>query len=207
MATDAATTDGTNSTNNTPPPAETVPREEFVNVKNDMHKFKEENQKLMERLKAMETEKLRAAQDWQKIAEQNERDRIEVEGKYKGLQTAIISDKKMSAIKEAALKLGIRQDSLADLEFLPFDDVQVEMTTAGRVNILGAETAMTRLKTLRPHWFQDKNLNLNTNSPTTVTGDSGKVTMEELKKAELEAKKTGNYKKYQELLLKVKAQK
>lgn len=165
-----------------------------------------EKQRLSEEKRAKEAEleesrlgKLKEQNDWQKIAQ-------EFEGKYKeeknareGMSKAMIADRKMTAMREAAMKSGILSSALDDLDLLDFPEVKVETTSTGRVNVLGTESAIQRLKGLRPHWFGKPTPNVNGGAPRVDESGEGEKTGVELRKQLLEletaARKSGDWSK------------
>jgi len=156
------------------PEQKVVPQEEFLHVKNDMHRYKERNKQLEDELKAFQRAQEQAAiaqqeeqgrykevaEHWQKKAEENE-------SKLNQFQSSWKEAEKMKAIREAAHEMGIRKEALSDLELLPTDSVIMEMTDQGRYNVLGAKDFVENLKASRGHWFTDTTPpNVNYNTPS-----------------------------------------
>ena len=109
---------------------------------------------------------------------------------------AVITDKKMSAIREAAIKAGVLESALEDIDFLDWSGVQVETTSTGRLNVLGVDDAVKRIKTLKPHWFGKPAPKINGKVPE-AKGQDGIVTLEKLNKLRKEAMKSGDYSAYE----------
>ncbi len=154
--------------------------------------------------KQKEIEELTKNNEWQKIADMNDQKAKEYEDRYNTLKTALINDKRLSAIKEAALQSGILKEALEDLRAIDLPEVQIE-TGASGVTVTGTDRAIQRLKATKPHWFSKSVPNINANTPS-VTNGSSAITWDDLKKAEADAKKTGKYDNYKELVLKYKSQ-
>lgn len=167
-----------------PPIEERISKEEFLRVKNDMHKFKEDARKLQEELENKRIGAMKEKQDWEGIAKAKEQEAADFKEKYDGLSRSLVENAKHSALKNAALKSGILDQSLSDLELLDFAEVHVETTTTGKILVSGAENAIESLKKRRPHWFGTKPASVNPSSPETFTPSNGRVSMEDLGKLE-----------------------
>lgn len=170
----------------------------------DLQKFKQAKIDLENQLKDMETNSLKGKEEWKKVAEIKEREALDAKEELTGLRKALVSDRKMSAIRNAAIDAGIRKEALDDLDLFPFDDVVVESTSTGRVNVLNADDAVKRLKMTKPYLFGSKKVNVNPGEPGVV--EPGKVTYDDLMKAEKKARDTGDYAPYQKLILQYKKQ-
>lgn len=183
----------------TPPAATVVPKAEFDRVLNELHSHKARAKELEDAKKKSEDDNLKANQQWKELAERNEAKATEWQEKYNGLSQTVIKDKKITAVREEALKKGIRPEALQDLEMLEHKDVVVETTSTGRLNVLGATSAIDNLKTLRPHWFGGSaGPGVNTGTPG-VNPPGGEVTLAQIKAAEIEMKKTGDSTAYNRL--------
>lgn len=196
--------DDQSSVNDDPPANSFVSREDHDRALRDMKKFKEGYQKLKDELSQKELQALKSKEEWKKVAELKEQEAAEAQEKYQNLQGAFVNDRKASAIRAAALEAGVRKEALDDLELFPFDDVVVEHTSTGRVNVLNAKEAIDRLKLTKPYLFGSKRVNVNPSGPDVVSG--GKITYEQVKKADEEARKTGDYAPYYEVLRKFQSQ-
>jgi hypothetical protein len=181
---------------NPPPPSETA------HLLADLHKEKQARKDLEDKLKTKETDDLKKSQQWQTLAELKEKENAELKEQLSTRDKAILSDRKHSAIKDAAIKAGIRKEALSDLELIDLDGVQVESTSTGRINVIGAELAVDRLKTLRPHWFGGNAPQVNLNGPGVVT--SGALSLADLPKLEKDAKQSGDYTKYHAAVMQIK---
>lgn len=184
--------------------ADFVPREELERVMKDMHKFKSSYKELQEQFARQKTDELKKREEWQQVAEMKEKEAHDFRTRYESLQESLVNDRKFNAVREKALAAGIRQEALQDLELLDFDEVAIETTSTGRVNVIGADKAIQRLKTTRPYWFGRKTAGVNTDSPS-VQG-AQKITYEDIMKAEKKAKESGDYEPYKELVIKYRQQ-
>jgi len=143
---------------------------------------------------------MKAQEKWKELAELQEKEKLEALAKLENVNTAVAKDKKYTAVKLAAQSLGIRKEALEDLELLDFPEVQIEVTSLGNVNIVGAATAVERLKLIRPHWFGKKATALNSSSPEIVEG--AKITTQQVIDARKKASKSKNpsdYDSYEKL--------
>ena len=143
-------------------------------------------------------------QQWQELAELKEKEADEAKRDSAKLKESLVFDRKFSAIREAALAAGIRKEAVSDLELLDLSEVQIETTSTGRINIIGADKTVDRLKTLKPHWFGNKGNKVNSDIPDVQT--SGSVTMKQIYEAEKKAKESGDYAPYKQALIKYKQQ-
>ena len=186
-------------TKETPKPADKVPegyvsRAELEHALKDVQKFKARTNELEEKTKKEEEQRLRETENWKQLAELKGKEADEAKERLEKVNANIVENTKYSAVKEAALKAGIRAEALNDLGLIGLQDVVVETTSTGRVNVLGADRFIDNLKTIRPHWFGKANLNVNGNLPGSKTGAVANES--ELIKLSLEAQKTGDYTTY-----------
>lgn len=188
-----------------PEPEPTVDKAAFQRLQNDLFKEREEKRKANEELKKIKDEDLKKNNDYKAFAESKEKEATEYKDKYERLNSSIDDQAKMNAVKTAAIKLGLVDGALDDLDTIDFKDVIVERTSTGKLNVIGANSAADRLKVQKPHWFGNKPPNINPNAPTVINA-GGKVTEKELQELEKEAVKTGDYKAYQAKILEFKKQ-
>ncbi len=170
----------------------------------DLKKIKAQNVELLEALKkkdeAIEESrlaKLKEQEKFQELAETWQQKAQDAEQKASGLEKSMIYAKKFDAVKTAALQAGIKKEAIDDLEMLDFGDVDIEYTSTGRVNVLGAGKFVENIKITRPHWFGKKGASVNPSEPGVVGSSSIKYA--DLLKAEEQAKKTGDYATYSAL--------
>ena len=183
----------------------TVSAEAYEKAMADMHKYKKALREIENNKKTQELQTLKEKQEWQKIAELKEKEANDAIEERKKLTNAVINDKKMSSVREAAMKAGILDSALDDIELLNWSEVQVETTSTGRINVQGAEDAVKRLKTLKPHWFGKSAGKINSKIPD-VNQDSDVVSIEKLNKLRKEALNTGDYSVYEPAFRKYQAQ-
>lgn len=196
------------------PPADSpteslVSKEAYDRVKADMHKFKQEKADLERRLAEMKVQGHKEKEDWKSVAEHHETTAKELQSKYEGLKSSLVAEKKFSALSAEAMKQGINPASIPDLELLDFDELTVETTSTGKILVSGADRAIAKLKTLRPHWFTKTVPSVNPSTPNLGTPQNGTVTIADLNNAEIQWKKTksdADKKAYFDLIQRYKAQ-
>ena len=170
----------------------------------DLSRFKQEAAASAEKLKSMEMQKLKEAENWQEIARLKEQEAAEFKEKYQNTQNAIIRQKKMGAIEKFAQEAGMRKEALDDLSLYDWSDVEIETTSHGNINVLGAKEAIERFKMQKPFFFGRKSISVNSETPGLET--PSKVTVEDVLKAEKAARKSGDIAPYQALLKKYQTQ-
>jgi hypothetical protein len=169
----------------------------YEEVKADMIKYKTKVQEFEQRVQQEEEKRLRETNDWKTLYERKETEAKEAQEKLTRFESTLTNTAKFSAVREAALKAGIRQEAISDLELVELKDVVVEKSPAGRVEVRGADRAVEMLKALKPHWF-GKSINVNSSIPTSSQG--GLASEDELLKMSLEAQKSGDYTAYAQKL-------
>lgn len=170
----------------------------------DLQKYKGRVKELEDAQEQSRISKMRDKEQWQDLSNDWQQKAETAEKENKTLKDGMVYDKKYSAVREFALKAGIRQEALKDLELVDFDDVDIEYTSTGRVNVLNAERAVERIKSTRPHWFGNRRTNVNSSDPEVVSG--GNVSYADIVKAENKAKESGDYAPYKALQMRYKEQ-
>lgn len=166
-----------------PPPA--PPAEDMVSdrIKKDMLKYKQERDALQAQIDDLKLKSHKEKDDWKTVAEHHEQKAKDYETKFSGLQSALMTEKKIAALTIEAQKHGINPASLPDLELLDFDELSVETTSTGKILVSGADRAVAKLKTLRPHWFSQSVPSVNPATPNVSAPRSGLVTVADLNAA------------------------
>ena len=133
----------------------TVSWEDHQRALADLHKFKAKARELESSQEEAEKKRLVENEQWKQLAEINEKKFLEAEEKRKRQNDTILNHTKYETLKRVAVSNGIRKEALEDLDLLSLESIEVEATTSGRFNVHGAEDYVTRLKKLKPHWFND----------------------------------------------------
>jgi hypothetical protein len=164
----------------------------------DLNKFKKAAEKAAQDKKDSETARLKESNDWKTLAERKELEAQEARDEATKLRGSYVTDKKYNAVRQQCEALGLRPEAVVDLESLDLEDVGIETTSTGKINVLGADKFSKALKSRRPHWFTDKATpKVNTNGQRIL--DSGDATTaKDLLKLQAEGIKSGDMSKYQE---------
>lgn len=197
-----------------PPADDTVPKKAYEEVKNDMLKFKADARKREQELEAvnrkikeLELAGHRAKEDYKAMYEDAEGRAKDFEGKYKDMKDAVVNSTKWSAVSSELVSLGLNQAALRAAErLIEFDDIEVEYTSQGRINVLNAKEFCEKFKSLHPYMFvKGGNPGVNTQTPQVIA--PGKVTMDQVLELEKQFYKTRTpeaKQKYEKALLAMK---
>ena len=172
----------------TPPPVDPIvvdPPEvdpAFKRVKDDLFKQKQRAQELEDENKRLKEEKLRASKNWEEIAKMREQEAQEAKTRLKGYEDALVEKEKIMALRAEAIKAGIHQNSISDLDLLDFPEIDIETTSNGKIIVHGAAQAVAALKQKRPHWFTAKPASVNPATPETISGTATKMTVSDVVK-------------------------
>jgi len=191
------------------PPADPDQGQAAERIKKDLFKYKSEAQQLREENERLKLQTHKEKEDWKTVAEHHETKAKDIESKYTKLQNALVDEKKFSALRAEASKAGINAASIPDLELLDFPELHVETTSTGKILVSGADAAVAKLKTLRPHWFTNVIPSVNSATPNLGRPNGSLVTLADVNAAEAQWSKTkseSDKKIYFETIQKFKAQ-
>jgi hypothetical protein len=165
----------------------------------DLNKYKKAAADAARKEKEAETTRLKEQNKWKELAETNEREAKEAREEANKIKGSYVNERKFNAVRSKCEALGLRAEALTDLEMLDLEDIQIETTSTGKINVLGADKFATQLKTRKPHWFAEKKApSVNTNGARILdSGDA--ITAKDLLSAEKEGRKSGDLSKYYEL--------
>lgn len=185
----------TQENNQKPEQVDTVQEEkvslsDVKKITEELAKYKKEAAILREKFNNQEIEAAKAAADWQKVAELKEKESLDTLEKLNSFKQMVVMDKKISAIREEAIKAGIRKEAIEDLSYLDYPEVKLQTNDEGRFLVDGVDRAIQRLKSTRAHWFKSNLPEINSHTPT-ATG-TGEVTMEQVQKLQAEYRKNPN---------------
>lgn len=191
-------------------PADTIeaaPKDEITYTKAEMDKIISEAKKYRgqaddykKQIKKRELDELEKNNEWQNIAKIKSEEAETLRAETEKLKTAFVTKEKMSAVKEAAMLAGLRKESIQDLRLIDFPEIRLETNSEGEFTVSGADKAVLRLKSLRPHWFNNAAPQVNTQTPA-VTNSGSNISWADFKKIEAEYKKTPNRENEQKLRL------
>lgn len=156
---------GTNDENKGTP--KTVSWENHQRALSDLHKFKKQVDDLGTKLGDMESQSLKEKQDFKSLYERETEKRKAAEEEVKKVKGWAVSTHRFAEIKSEAMKAGLLPNALSDLELIPQDNVEVEVTSTGRFLVNGAKDFVENIKKDRPHWFQ------NPKAPNVNSGGGG----------------------------------
>jgi len=141
-------------------------KEQLNQTRLQMQKIEEEKIQMSQRLAQIEEEKMKAANQWQELADKYKREKEAVEKQHNDFRGYFVQEKKLETIKREALRAGIREEAIHDLDILDTSMVEIETTSTGKINVLNADQFVEGLKSSRPYWFKNQNApNINTNMP------------------------------------------
>jgi len=154
----------------------------------------QERLRLAEQLEAVQTQQLHEKESFKELYEREKQKRAEAEEKAKNLSQTVFNNFKISAIKEEALKAGILDSAIEDLDIIDNSIVEVETTDQGRINIHGARDFIEDLKSKKPHWFKK------IGAPTINNGTPGEVPVKTLTAADIVKLEKTDPAKYKEIM-------
>lgn len=174
--------------------AKTVSWENHQRALDDMHSFKKKVLELEAKLGDVESEKLKAANNYQALYEQEKQKREQAEKKASDTLSWAANTQRFNEVKAVAQSKGLKKEALSDLEILDLDGIKVETTSTGRFIVEGAPEWVDKLKNDRPHWFGDlkpPGINSGGGGGGTPPGGGGnaKVTVADLVTAEQHLKR------------------
>jgi len=141
-------------------------KHDFLRFKHEARELREQNEKLMKQLEETKSSHLEQNQQFKELWEREKTKRLEVEEQNNQSKKAFFNTLKSKEIEKEAMRLGIRQEALEDLSLLSSDEVIVEATSQGNLNIVGAQEFAEKIKQTRPYWFQQKAAaNVNSGQP------------------------------------------
>lgn len=185
---------------NAKPPVKEEILADLVKHKNRARELEAENIKLKGDQEAARIARMKEGEQWKELATKYENDAKTAQAEAQRIKESFLGMQKSSAVKNEAVKLGIRKEAMADLDLLSLDDVTIETTSTGKINVLGADSFAEKIKAMKPHWFGGQGApGVNTTNPGTSTDGTGPVTVAQVLAAEKEAMKTGDRTKYTQL--------
>lgn len=181
---------------------------ETEKLKADLAKVRKENERLAKLAEDMRLKKLKESEDKEAYIRELEERAEKAEKERTAYGTAYMEERKLEAIKFEARKAGLVTEFEDMLERYGTDGVEIETTSSGRVNVIGASSFVSRLKSKYPRMFEQKGSKINSESPTIAK--ESELTYEKLNELKKKAEKSGNSKSaewaaYKEALLKFTA--
>lgn len=161
-------------------------------IKADLAKARKENEDMKRQIESMRLKKLKESEDKEAYIQEVEKQRDQAIRDRQMYSEAYLEDRKTEAVKVEAIKLGMAQEFLEVLEKMGTEGIEVETTSTGKVNIIGAHSFVARLKSKYPRMFESKGSKVNSDSPSTVEAEE--LSYEKLMKLKEKADKSGNSK-------------
>ena len=127
-------------------------KEQATQYKEKLETFEQEKTELEQRLKEFETRQLQEKENWQELYKREKVAREKAEQNTTSMKTKINTFLKGSAIKEHAIKSGIK-DNYMDFLDINSPIVEIESTSTGNVNVLGAQEYIDDFKARYPEAF------------------------------------------------------
>lgn len=190
-------------------PPVTVDREAHNAILKELEKAQKLNSDMRGELDTLKLNTHKDKDDWQTVAKIKEQEANDYKAKFTGLQSALVNEKKLSKLQEAAIRAGINTQALPDLELLDLPEVTVQTTSNGKILVEGADLAIQNLMKLRPHWFGTQVPTINGHTPNNLPANPNTVTLQMVEAASVQYNKTkseSDKKNYETLLYKFKAQ-
>lgn len=134
-------------------------------------------------IEKMRNDGLKSKEDYKTYSEALEVKLKTAEEKAEKFQQAIVHTNRVSAVKDAAVKLGLRSAALGDIEAMALDDVKVTVGEDRMIRVEGAGDFANRLKTTKPYLFEtpkDPNFNGGGGQGGAGSGGGQQVTQEQL---------------------------
>lgn len=173
-------------------------KEQAAKLKRQIEEMQGQMGQYKSQIEMKEEERLREQNKWQELAEKYKNERDKAHNDYNQFKGSMVEYQKLNAVRQAALKAGIVEASLDDLELMNLDDVEIETTSSGRLMVHGQDDFVEKLKEMRPHWFK-ANRPPNINNGVSNDFEPKKLSMSEIVK--LQKENPAEYKKQMQKIL------
>lgn len=187
------------------PQEETISLAKLKQLERELNSERGARKKAEQEVEVRRRQELKTKEDYKSLADQLEKELHEEKKRNEVTWSWFENNKKMDTVKAIAASHGIRKEALSIIEGMDLDGVDIEKTSTGRINVLGAETFVSGLKSKMPFLFENKTAKINAESPQ-VSNGSGPITYEKLMELKEEWKKTGDSAAYAKALQMYKQQ-
>lgn len=158
----------------------------YEKIKKDMFRYKKELAEMRSQVRERDTQEMKQREQYKELWEKTQEELEGTKTELNSFKGAIVDREKRTALERECRKLGIRNEAIPDLDYIPLNEIELQViqSTTGdnKYNVLNAKAVAERYKTLKPHWFGGNTINnVNTNSPNVVAGTT--VTIEQLNTA------------------------
>ena len=131
-------------------------RHDFLRFKHESKELKSQNEQLQAQLESLKEQSLVEKQNYKQLYENEKTKTEQLAEENRKVQSTFFGSLKNQELQKEAMRLGIREEALADLNLLDTSAVITETTSSGSVNILGATEFMEQIKQTRPYWFKQQ---------------------------------------------------
>lgn len=159
----------TNDGGNTPDPAKELEtlKATLANEQKAKLKLQSDLGKLSGELDQIKKSGLKGSENFKQLAETYEAENKTLKTENESLKSNFHHTLRVGAVKEAAMKLGLRNEALKDLEFMEMDTLEIDTKESGVMEVKGVDSWAGDLKKIRPHWFNQGK------APVVNTGGGG----------------------------------
>jgi len=145
--------------------AEVRQERDFFKWKKESRELKEQNEKLLNEINTLKEKSLVEKQNYKELYEHEKQKTERLVSENEDVKKTFFGSLKQQEIQKEAIKQGIRDEAIQDLNLLDSSLVETETTSQGVVNILGATEFIEKIKESRPYWFKQSG------PPTINTGN------------------------------------
>ena len=131
-------------------------KHDFLRYKQEAREAKERNETLLREIETLKEKSLLEKQNYKELYENEKMKTAKFQEETQRTRETFFGSLKKQQIKQEAMKMGIREEALSDLDLLDSSTVITETTSNGNVNILGAQEFVEQLKDSRPYWFKQQ---------------------------------------------------
>lgn len=111
-------------------------------------------QTLSSDIEKIRTQGLKSKEDYKTLSESLEQQVEALKGENSKLKDSIFHTTRVSAVKDEAVKLGLRSAALSDLEAMDLEEIKVNVGEDRIIRVEGAGDFAKRLKTIKPYLFE-----------------------------------------------------
>lgn len=152
-------------------------------------------------IEKIRTQGLKSKEDYKTLSEALEKQVETLQGENTKLKDSIFHTTRVSAVKDEAVKLGLRAAALSDLEAMDLEDIKVNVGDDKIIRVEGAGDFAKRLKTVKPYLFETpKDPVINGGGGGGGGGGAGEVSRDQLTQAYIARNKSPeNMAKYKQV--------
>lgn len=195
-----STTDNTNDSgsggSNEPSEVDQL-KEQLESERKAKKQLSDQVTKLSDDFKTLQRQAHKGKEDYKTLAEGLEKENGELKSTLQKFKDAVHHTARVGEVKAAALKAGLREEAVADLEGMDLSEVEVEIDASNVIRVKGADDYAAKLKKLKGYMFKapaDPNFNAGNGGGNGNGGSGGgeKVSREQWQKAFTNRNKDAN---------------